>query len=129
MNPLQNIGAGPLMGLPTSPQTKQRSKEFGDVYQDIESNLVAPAKSLAEPFDASSTESSDLLGPVGQYLNEVNRLQVDASNQQDILASGGDIDLHQVMISAEKAGISLQTTLAIRGKVMEAYQEIMRMQV
>lgn len=129
MNPLQNIGAGPLMGLPTSPQTKQRSKEFGEVYQDVESQLVAPSTSLAEPFEAPTTESADLLGPVGQYLNEVNRLQIDAKDQQEFLASGGDIDLHQVMISAEKAGIALQTTLAIRGKVMEAYQEIMRMQV
>jgi flagellar hook-basal body complex protein FliE len=38
-------------------------------------------------------------------------------------------NLHQVMITAEKASVTLQTTLEIRNKVVEAYQEIMRMQV
>ena len=38
-------------------------------------------------------------------------------------------NLHNVMITAEKASVTMQTTLEIRNKVVEAYQEIMRMQV
>ena len=45
------------------------------------------------------------------------------------LINGGDIELHDVMIASQKASITLNTTLEIRNKVVEAYQEIMRMPV
>lgn len=45
------------------------------------------------------------------------------------LARGENVDLHQVMIASQKANITLQATIEIRNKVIEAYQEIMRMQV
>lgn len=40
-----------------------------------------------------------------------------------------DVDLHDVVIAGEKARLSLELTLQIRNKAMEAYQEIMRMQI
>lgn len=42
---------------------------------------------------------------------------------------GDEIDLHNVVIAGEKARISLELTLQIRNKAMEAYQEIMRIQI
>lgn len=45
------------------------------------------------------------------------------------MANGENVDLHQVMITAQKASITLQAALEIRNKVVEAYQETMRMQV
>jgi len=42
---------------------------------------------------------------------------------------GDDVDLHDVVIAGEKARLSLELTLQIRNKAMEAYQEIMRMQI
>ncbi|MDE3838514.1 flagellar hook-basal body complex protein FliE [Bacillus methanolicus] len=57
----------------------------------------------------------------------------EAQNQSDLmtekLARGENVDLHQVMIASQKANITLQATIEIRNKVIEAYQEIMRMQV
>ncbi len=41
----------------------------------------------------------------------------------------GDIEFHDAMLITEKANLALQLTMAVRSKVMEAYQEIMRMQV
>ena len=38
-------------------------------------------------------------------------------------------DISQVVIAGEKAGVALQLTMQIRNKVVEAYQEVMRMQV
>ena len=38
-------------------------------------------------------------------------------------------DLHQVILAGEKAALALQMTLQVRNKVVEAYQELMRMQV
>ena len=45
------------------------------------------------------------------------------------LISGGNIELHEVMIASQKASITLNATLEIRNKAIEAYQEIMRMSV
>ncbi|WP_246939952.1 flagellar hook-basal body complex protein FliE [Bacillus pinisoli] len=62
-------------------------------------------------------------------IDQVNKSQ----NQSDLatqkLANGENIDLHEVMITSQKASITLQATLEIRNKVVEAYQEVMRMQV
>ena len=45
------------------------------------------------------------------------------------LATGETQDLHRVMIAVEEVNLALQLTLQIRNKMLEAYQEIMRMQV
>ena len=42
---------------------------------------------------------------------------------------GQPIELHQVMIAAEKAGIALELLVETRNRLVEAYQELMRMPV
>ena len=63
------------------------------------------------------------------HLVEVNRHQTSADVAAQKLASGQDKDIHNTMIDMEKAGLALQLTMQVRNKVLEAYQEIMRMQV
>ncbi|SHI05140.1 flagellar hook-basal body complex protein FliE [Sporanaerobacter acetigenes] len=69
----------------------------------------------------------------GDYLknsiDEVNRLQVESQNYKNLLATGEVDNLHDVTIAAEKANIALQLTMSIRNKVVDAYREIMRMQI
>ncbi len=63
-------------------------------------------------------------------LDRVNERQIVSDEYKRLLATGGDVDnLHDVTIAAEKPIISLQLTLGIRNKVLEAYREIMRMQI
>ncbi|WP_083270772.1 flagellar hook-basal body complex protein FliE [Bacillus marinisedimentorum] len=62
-------------------------------------------------------------------INDVNSIQKESDVATTRLANGQIDDLHQVMITAKKASISLQTTVEIRNKAIEAYQEIMRMQI
>lgn len=52
-------------------------------------------------------------------------------SQQSILGflAGEDIDIHSVIIAQEKASLALQFAVEVRNKVIEAYQEMMRMQV
>ena len=45
------------------------------------------------------------------------------------LVLGENVELHEVMIAAQKASISLNATMEVRNKVVEAYQEIIRMPV
>jgi len=64
-----------------------------------------------------------------QGLAQVNALQAEADSAIWRLASGQADNLHEVMIAVERASIALELTIAIRNRLVEAYQEIMRMQV
>lgn len=69
----------------------------------------------------------------GEFLNnaiqQVNGLQKDSEKLNEALAMGLTDNIHQVTIAAEKASIALQFTMQVRNKIMDAYQEIMRMPV
>ncbi|MGE5577768.1 MAG: flagellar hook-basal body complex protein FliE [Syntrophothermus sp.] len=62
-------------------------------------------------------------------LAEVNDLQHKAEQAATQLVAGDASSLHQIMIATEEANIALQFTMAIRNKILDAYTEIMRMQV
>ena len=64
-----------------------------------------------------------------EALNKVNDLQLQSEQLTNDFAAGKTDNIHQVMIAAEKADISLQFTMQIRNKIMDAYNEIMRMQI
>jgi len=64
-----------------------------------------------------------------QALDKVNEMQLEAEATARAVAAGKTDELHRAVIAAEKAHLSLQLTIAIRNRALEAYQEIMRMQV
>jgi len=64
----------------------------------------------------------NLLDETANNLSESDRLTRES-------AAGGPVDLHDVMIAMEKADISLRLLVQVRNKALDAYQEIMRMQV
>jgi flagellar hook-basal body complex protein FliE len=45
------------------------------------------------------------------------------------LQSGGNVPLHQAVIAMEEANVSFQLMVEVRNKLLESYQEIMRMQI
>ena len=69
----------------------------------------------------------------GEYLknslDDANKLQIESERQSTLLATGQADNIHDVTIAAAKAKISLDLVMAVRGKVVEAYKEVMRMQV
>lgn len=62
-------------------------------------------------------------------LNNVNTLEQESARMTEDFIAGRTDNIHSVLIAAEKASISLQFVMEVRNKVLEAYQEIMRMQV
>lgn len=65
----------------------------------------------------------------GQIFADANRQQLDAQRLNEQLVTGQVQDVAQVMLAAQKAELSLQLAIQVRNKLLEAYQEIMRMQV
>lgn len=64
-----------------------------------------------------------------ELVSKVNDMQVQSDKSIQALASGENKNLHEVMISMEKASISFQFMSSVRDKALSAYQEVMRMQV
>ncbi len=62
-------------------------------------------------------------------VNSTNEAQVTADKAVEDLHSGQGGNLHEVMISLEKADISMRMFVQLRNKAMDAYQEIMKMNV
>ena len=64
-----------------------------------------------------------------KFVDDVNTLQNQATDSIEKLGTGEITNVHQVMIAVEKAGTAMDFMLEIRNKIVEAYQEIMRMPV
>lgn len=62
-------------------------------------------------------------------INEVNNLQKQSSEEIQKLMTGQVKDVHTALIAVQKADTSFQLMMQIRNKIVQAYQEIIRMQV
>lgn len=95
----------------------------------IESGLGI-GRSFPEVGGTKATSVADGAGKFfSELVSKVNDLQTQSNHAIQGLASGENKNLHEVMISMEKASISFQFMAQVRNKALEAYQEVMRMQV
>jgi len=62
-------------------------------------------------------------------LAQVNHLQHEADGAIQSLATGGTATLHDTMLAIQKAELSFKLMMQVRNKIVEAYQEVLRMQV
>ncbi|NCO66677.1 MAG: flagellar hook-basal body complex protein FliE [Candidatus Aquicultor secundus] len=67
-------------------------------------------------------------GILNNEIHQVDAVQKSADTAVEKFIAG-ELDIHDVMIEVEKASVAMQLTVQLRNKVMEAYQEVMRMQV
>ncbi|WP_018130240.1 flagellar hook-basal body complex protein FliE [Effusibacillus pohliae] len=85
---------------------------------------------VGETGVAPKTASQESFASVlGNILNKVAEMETQSANLGYQLAAGQGGDIHNVMIAGEKASLALQMTVQVRNKVVEAYQEVMRMQI
>jgi flagellar hook-basal body complex protein FliE len=92
------------------------------------SNLsrISSIPKITDVNKTSGTNFSDILR---EALNKVNDLQIESQNITDSFLSGETDNIHNVMIASSKANLALQMTIQVRNKVMDAYNEIMNMQI
>ncbi|MEB3198105.1 MAG: flagellar hook-basal body complex protein FliE [Candidatus Sericytochromatia bacterium] len=128
--------AGPV-GLPTSMEMRppiapvsQLSQPFVEFPQAVGADgLKLPEGSAILKDPAQGGNPFEFLTPLKSGLAEVTRLNQGAEKLANEAAIGGDVDLHDVMIAAEKASVAMQLTLQVRNKLVEVYQDVMRMQI
>lgn len=64
-----------------------------------------------------------------EAVGEVQRLQTEADATIKKLVAGEIKDVTEAMVAVEKADVAFQTMMTVRNKMVQAYEEIMRMQV
>lgn len=97
-------------------------------------SAVGPADDLVSPMDlarhsAPATGVPDFGRMVSNGIGELNsQLLVSQTNLQR-LAAGEVQNLHQVMIGLEETKVSFQLFMQVRNRMLEAYQDLMKMQI
>lgn len=92
-------------------------------------DLINTKSPLAETNPAKEGSQGEFGAHLNKALGEVNELQQKADQAIQQLVGEGKGDLQDTMVALEKADVSFRLMMQIRNKVLEAYQEIMRMQV
>ena len=88
---------------------------------DKQSGIQKPASTAGEVPSFKETMKS--------FLEDVNGLQQKADESIQKMAAGEINDVHQVMASVEEANVAFNMMMEIRNKVMDAYQEVMRIRL
>ncbi len=94
------------------------------VISPAELESLAPAG--LTPTEKAAPSFGSLLG---RLVGEVNAKQAVAGDAVAGVLGGQNVSLHQAMIAMEEASVSFQLMVEVRNKLLEAYQEVMRMQV
>lgn len=102
---------------------------IGQIQNPAIERLTQSQNPAASPIKADESRE-DFAQMLMDALKEVNAGQQDARQaQNDFLTGQRSMDLHTLMIKLENASVMMNLTMQVRNKLLEAYQEINRMQV
>lgn len=76
---------------------------------------------------AGGAAAPDFGASIGDALEKVNSMEKEKASAVEAFASGERENVHELMITLQKAGIMMNMTTAVRGKVMDAYRELSRL--
>ena len=108
---LADQGAGSAGSIPTTE------------LRELNAALPGASVSGVQPSEMSFS------GLLGQMVQDVNAKQGVATQALQDLQSGQSGSLHQAMIAAEEANVSFQLMVEVRNRLLDSYQELMRLQV
>lgn len=93
--------------------------------------IIAPnLKPLTTAPGAGAPEGQGQFADLLQEgMDRMQALESHADDQVRKMLNGEDVELHQVVMAGEQAGLAFELMMSVRNKVVDAYQEVMRMQV
>lgn len=97
--------------------------DTGKTSSELRSDQMQPQKGVG------GTDGKSFADTLKDAVNTVNTLQKDSDRKMQELATGKSTNIPEVMMAAEKADIALRMMVQMRNKIIEAYQEVMKMQV
>jgi flagellar hook-basal body complex protein FliE len=87
------------------------------------------APGRARPEEAGGQPEISFRETIKNFIHDVDGMQKDSSRKIEDFMAGEISDVHDVMMTVEKAGTSFQLLMELRNKMLEAYQEIKGMSI
>ncbi len=101
--------------------TAKNLLETGKTFSEQRTQRVRP--------ESMNSEGPSFGDTLQEAIGKVNTMQKTADKKMQAMATGEETNISEVMIAAEKADIALKLMMSVRNKVIDAYQEVMKMQV
>jgi flagellar hook-basal body complex protein FliE len=89
---------------------------------------ILPADILPSPAEPNAAGEANFMDTLRDAIDGVERAQSQAETKVGELLDGNGTDVHAAMIAVEKADLSFQLMMQVRNKIVQAYQDISRMQ-
>lgn len=74
-------------------------------------------------------EDTTFAGTLKSLINDTNNLQIESSQLTESMIKGEPVDIHDVMIAAQKSKTAFQLLMELRNKGLDLYREVLRMQI
>lgn len=101
------------------------------IINDVNGKPAVSGFKIASPSEAQPSQNDRVgfMNYLKSAIGQVDALQKEAAVNAEKLALGDESYLHNTIISYEKATLALQLMIEVRNRMVEAYQDIMRMQM
>lgn len=90
---------------------------------------INKARQKSESISSTEQSGKSFADTLKEAVQSVDTLQKEANVLMQKLATGENKNIPEVMIATEKADIALKLMIQVRNKIIDAYQEVMKMQV
>jgi flagellar hook-basal body complex protein FliE len=90
---------------------------------------ISSSNSVSDQFKTEKNNGKSFADTLNEAISNVNEMQLQSDQKVQELATGKTDDIAGVMITSEKADIALRAMVQVRNKIIDAYQDIMKMQV
>ncbi len=113
-------------------QSIQNSQSFDEIFNSF-TPLQAGAQYCVESdssknLSPSAKMAQDIQKGFSGGLNALNTVNKQAEEDFETFASGGDISVHEVMISSQKSSLAMQMAIQLRNQMLNAYNEFKNLQ-
>lgn len=133
MNPISAAYNPQVFTQYKSLSPEQELAAVGEALSDPFKNVAGvPVTDFQSAFLAESSgikSSGALSNSVGDFIRDVDAMSKRAESARASLLSGESNNLHRAMLASQEAGVSFSLMVEMRNKVLETYQELMRLQV
>lgn len=104
-------------------------ERLGNVYNELTRLPELPG--LDAPTDGPGVQAvaGTFSEALSRLIDDVETRQARAEQAVKTLLTGGDIEIHQVMMAVERASIAFQMLTSVRNRLLESYQDMMHLQM
>lgn len=103
--------------------------QINQMLAQMRAMAAQAASQPAKPAEVAQAKGPGFADVLKGAVGNVNNLQAEASQKADAMLRGEDVPLTEVMVSLQKARVGFEAVKQVRNRLLEAYQEISRMQV